>query len=542
MRRKGWLIIIIACVLLGMPARAQTTVERLLDEMTLEQKVAQMFVMSFYGSQLNEPAGDLLTAWQPGAVVLLPSNLQDPSQITRLTNDIQQSLIDAGGVPAFIAVDQEGGIIAHLEDGFTVWPVPSLLTATQNLELAQQVGQAFASEMLAVGINMNLAPVADLQTNPDNPIIGRRAFGNDPQMVAPMVAGFVQGMQAHGVLATLKHFPGHGDTDADSHLELPIITADLDQLWARELQPFRAGIEAGAGAIMTAHIHFSQIDMDAIRPASLSSNVIQGLLRDELGHQGLVITDALDMDAIDTIYSPAQAALNAIIAGNDLILLGAHISPDNQAQAMQAVVDSVRTGTLNESRINQSVRRILQAKAQYNVLDWHALDALSASDRIDSGTHAILIDRLFQQGITQVHDEGDLFPLTGRTLMIYPAYRGTLGLACSQGDWQFAAISLNPDADTIRAVADSALYADNVLVFTENMVAHPAQAELVRALPAERTAVIALWSPFDALHMPAIASYWVTYSPLPQAYEPLCDMLHGEIPTQGQLSVNLSRR
>lgn len=527
-------------LLLLAPVQAQTSLpDDYLSTMSLEQKVGQMFVMSFFGSELNLAGRDLLSTWQPGAIVLLPSNLENPQQITRLTNDIQRTLLDSGSIPAFIAVDQEGGIIAHLEEGFTRWAVPSLLTATQSPELAYQFGEALAQELLAVGVNMNLAPVADLQTNPDNPIIGRRSFGNDPELVASMIAPVIEGMQFGGVMATVKHFPGHGETSVDSHLELPVLNFSQDELFARELIPFQSAIDADTGAVMVAHIHFSDIDVNSEIPASLSENIITDLLRNQMAYDGIVITDALDMDAIDTVYSPSEAAINAIQAGNDLILIGAHISPENQAEAMQAVVDAVRAGEIPETRIDESLRRILRAKERFNILNWQRLEQNGVEQRINSEAHQALIGTMFQQGITLVHDNGERLPISGSTLMVYPQSRATLGLACNRNGWQFLTIPRDPDAETIATIQQAAMYVDNVVVFTENVFDHRQQVRLVEWLPEEKTIVVALWLPYDYLYLPPVASFFVTYSPLSQSYMPICDILHGEAQAQGTLSLSL---
>lgn len=538
MRFRNVALLLLSTLLLTIPTQSQT-IENRIASMSLEQKVAQMFVMSFFGTELNFAVDELLSDWQVGAVVLLPSNLDNPQQITRLTNDIQQTLLDNNGFPAFISVDQEGGIIAHLEDGFTTWAVPSLLTATQNTDLAYQFGQALADEMLAVGINMNLAPVADLQTNLDNPIIGRRSFGNDPYLVAPIIFAVVEGMQANGVLATVKHFPGHGDTVSDSHIELPILPFTEDDLLQRELIPFQSAIDANVGAVMVAHIYFPQIDSEENLPSSFSNTIINGLLRDEMGYEGLVITDALDMDAIDTIYSPSNAAIRAIQAGNDLILLGAHISPDNQAIAMQAVIDAVRAGEISESRIDESVLRILTAKERMNLFSWQPLDPNLAEERINSAEHQNLVELMFRQGITQVYDNEDILPLTSNTLMIYPDTRSTLGLACNRNGWQFATVSSNPSNDDINRLREVSRYVDSVVMFTENVQANSQQQALVSALPLDKTVIVALWSPFDSLNLPEVGAYFVTYSPLSQSYAPICDILHEDAEALGTLSVML---
>lgn len=540
MLRRKTILVFCTLLLVIFPIQAQSqTIDSRLEAMTLEQKVAQMFVMSFFGSELNFPVQALLAEWQVGAVVLLPSNLENPQQITRLTNDIQQTLLDNNGIPAFISVDQEGGIIAHLEEGFTRWAVPSLLTATQNPDLAYQFGEALAEELLAVGINMNLAPVADLQTNLANPIIGRRSFGNDPNLVAPIISAVVEGMQANGVLATVKHFPGHGDTISDSHLELPELALSLDDLFERELIPFQSAIESNVGAVMVAHIYFPEIDSEVDLPSSLSSNIINGLLRDTMGYDGLVITDALDMDAIDTVYSPSDSAIRAIEAGNDLILLGAHISPENQAQAMQAVVDAVLAGDIPESRIDDSVRRILSAKERMTVFSWEQLDPNTAEARINTSEHQMLVDEMFRQGITQVHDDGAILPLSSNTLMIYPQSRATLGLACNRSNWQFATVSAVPSDEEIANLSQVAQYVESVVIFTENVQANSQQQALVSALPSAKTVVVALWSPFDILNLSNVASYFVTYSPLPESYDSICDILHNEAEVLGTLSVML---
>ena len=329
--------------------------------MTLEQKVAQMFMVSFFGAQLTETEAAFLREAQPGAVVLFGRNVESPEQVTALTNSYQQEVMSRGGLPLLIAVDQEGGPIQHLQEGFTRFPAPMLLTATQDEDLAYDVGAAMAAEMRAVGVNMNLAPVGDLLTNAFNPIIDRRAFGSDPKMVAPILMSFIRGLQDNGVVATVKHFPGHGDTSEDSHLELPAIHHDRRRLDSVELRPFVAAFDAGVSTVMVAHIWFSAFDAEPL-PASLSFNVVEGLLRGELGYDGIIMTDALDMDAVDTEYDPSEASIRAIEAGNDLIAIGAHVGTQRIREAINDVVAAVRAGRITLERIDDSLERILRVK------------------------------------------------------------------------------------------------------------------------------------------------------------------------------------
>ncbi len=530
-------------------AQAQTplttilTMDDRLNAMTLEQKVAQLFVATFHGAPPNEPIKAMLRQWQVGAVVLLPSNLGTPQQITSVTNTLQQIVIEAGGVPLFIGVDQEGGLIAHLKDGFTEFPVPQLLTASNDPVLAFTVGEAMGREMRAVGINLNLAPVADLNTNPRNPIIGRRSFGTDPHQVGRMVASVIEGLQSVGVMATAKHFPGHGDTETDSHVTLPVLYHDMTRLNEIELVPFRYAQESGVGAMMVAHISYPLVDGVENRAASLSPMIINGVLREGMGYTGIIMTDAMDMDAIDTRYTPAERALLAIEAGNDMLILGAHISPDAQSQAIQAVVNAVIEGRISEARINASVRRILSAKERFGVLDWQPLDPATAPERMASENNGALVNTLFEKGITLVYDNAGLLPVAENTLFIYPSTRSSLWEVCNAlgVGLRPLGVSFNPTDEEVAWARTSAQTASKVVVFTQNAVNSPAQRALISALPPEKTLVVALESVYDIETLPAVGAYLVTYSPMRASNNALCQILTGEKPPLGVFSIGLGR-
>lgn len=546
MRRALRLCIALFALLSAAPAQAQTDrVEALLSQMTLRQKVGQMFMVGLYGQVLNEPGRDFLREWQPGAVALFVSNAGTPEQITRLTNSWQETVINAGGVPLFIATDQEGGIIARLKDGFTVWPVPMLLTASGDLEIAQRVGAGLANELTAVGVNMNLAPVADLYTNLRNPIIGRRSFGSDPVFTGRMLGATVRGLQAGGVLATAKHFPGHGDTDTDSHTELPVIHHPRESLSAIELEPFRWTIAAGVEAMMVAHIWYSAYDPDEVLPASLSYNVVTRLLRDELRFRGLIVTDAIEMDAIDTRYSYAQASIMAINAGVDMVAFGAHLNPRTQATAMQAVVDAVENGEIPMWRIDESVRRILDAKARYGVLDWTPLDPQTARDRMNTAAHQALVDEMFRAGVTIAYDRNGSIPLTPgqEVAIIYPGSRRAIRTHCEPlsdpARTRWLTFNDTPTPDQIQAAVTMARAADTVVVFTQNAGIINAQRQLVNALPQDKTVAVALFSPYDWQVFPDVSAYVTTYSPLDPGIPAVCDVLFGAQVARGQLPVAL---
>ncbi len=518
--------------------------EVILANMPLERKVGQLFMVSLWGETLYAEAADFLSAYNPGGVILFGYNAGSPAQIAALTNAIQQAALEsASGLPAWIAVDQEGGLVARLSEGFTAFPVNLAVAATGNPAYARAVGLAMAEELRAVGVTMNLAPVADVQTNPHNPVIDRRSYGSDPRRVAEMVAAMVEGLQAGGVLATAKHFPGHGDTGADSHLELPVVALDRSRLEAVELVPFRQAVAAEVGAIMAAHIWYPALDPTPDQPASLSPAVLNGLLRQEMGFQGLIMTDALDMDAIDRRYRLEEAAIQAIQAGVDLITPGPHVGLNTQRAAIDAVIRAVQDGVIPLARIEESVRRVLALKAQYGVLDWTPLDPLTAEARLHRETHEALVADILAAAVTLVYDDHDYIPLdsTRQVALIYPATRPSIARACEtyHDHLRLVGISLGPTDEERAWAVTAAQLADVAVVFTQDVLDNAALQRLVRALPPEKTVVVALRSPYDWQHFPNVAAYLAVYSPLQPAIPAVCAALFGASPITGVLPVDL---
>ena len=250
----------------------------------------------------------------------------------------------------------------RLKEGATVLPGNMALGATDSTELAERAGGITAVELAAVGVNLNFAPVMDVNNNPRNPVIDRRSFGESPELVSRLGVPYIRGLQRNGVLATAKHFPGHGDTTVDSHFDLPTVNHDLDRIHALELQPFRAAIDADVAAIMTAHIVYPAFDPD--RPATLSPTILTNLLREELGFDGLLITDDMEMKAIDDRYQSGEAAVMAIEAGADIVMV--LWTPTKQNEVFDALLSAVNSGRISQARLDQSVERILKSKAAFN--------------------------------------------------------------------------------------------------------------------------------------------------------------------------------
>ena len=325
--------------------------------MTLREAIGQLFILGFEGRAPSLALEVFVRERNPGGVILFARNLGSPEEIAMLTNALQA----ASPTPLFVAIDQEGGKVTRLQPPFTQWPSAATVGDVGSSELAHALGKAMAQELLAVGINMNLAPVLDVLTNPANPIMAGRCFGGDPQVVTRLGMAVFGGLKDMGVLAVGKHFPGHGDTTVDSHLGLPVVPHDQARLWAVELAPFVAAIDAGIPALMTAHLLVPALDPE--RPATLSRPILTELLRERLGFSGLLVSDDLLMRGIADTTPPGEAAMRFLEAGGDCVLICRDEAA--QRQAILAVAEAVETGRLSEARVRLSCDRIAKAKAQY---------------------------------------------------------------------------------------------------------------------------------------------------------------------------------
>ena len=344
---------------------ATDAVEAKLTEMTLREKVGQLFwvrpeALDFSlnpeKKKLTQTMRQNLEQYPVGGIVVFKGNIQDESQLSSLIADFQS----ASKIPMIVAVDEEGGSVARLanHEAFSLPKYKSArdIGATGDPEQARQMGRTIGSYLRAYGFNLDFAPVADVDSNPANPVIGRRAYSTDAQQTAQMVAAAVEGFHEAGMLCTVKHFPGHGDTGQDSHYGTATSYKTWEEIKATEMLPFEAGIAAGVDVVMTAHITTPNATADGL-PASLSYTMITERLRGELGFQGVIVTDALGMNAIKKYFAPAESAVAALCAGVDVLLM-----PSDLRAAFDGVVRAVEDGTLSEERLNESVRRVLTLK------------------------------------------------------------------------------------------------------------------------------------------------------------------------------------
>ncbi len=318
-------------------------------------------MLGFSGARPSSYIKRLIAEYGLGGVVVFGGNVDKPQQVARLCEELQQLAINSpSGMPLFISIDQEGGRVARLKEGFTALPGMATLGATGSGQLAYALGQLIGRELGWLGINMNLAPVLDINSQPQNPVIGDRSLGSDPALVARLGCKIRKGLNQAGVLAVGKHFPGHGDTMLDSHLGLPVVTKPRQVLEKRELLPFKAAIADGIEALMPAHVLYSALDED--NPASLSNKILTDLLRHELGFKGLIISDDMLMQAIDQTQL-SQAAVRAVQAGVDMLLFGREEA--QIPQVIEALLEAIAQKTISQARLDQAAGNILQLKNKW---------------------------------------------------------------------------------------------------------------------------------------------------------------------------------
>lgn len=399
----------------SLSAEENKWVETTLKQMSVEEKVGQLLFATYHGNftasdssayadmmrdveQLH--VGGFINVTQGSPLGILKSQVY-PTAV--LNNQLQSR----SKLPLLIGADFERGTAMRLDEG-TSFPTAMAVAAAGNAKDAYTVGKVTALEARAAGIQWIYAPDADVNSNPANPIINTRSFGEDPQRVSEFVTEFVRGVQENGGLATAKHFPGHGDTSADSHIDLPVVGADRERLEKVDLVPFRAAIAAGVGSVMTGHLNVPAFEPDSTAPATLSSRVLTDLLRKQLGFEGLIVTDAMDMGGITVRYAPGDAAVRAVLAGVDVLLM-----PPVPQAAFSALLDAVKSGQISQERLDASVRRILRAKARLGLQKNRLVDVAELNGKFGSVAWQAESQEISDRGVTLLRDTPHRLPLDG---------------------------------------------------------------------------------------------------------------------------------
>lgn len=433
-------------------------IEDKISKMTLDEKIGQMLMLEFRHwedengelqevTELNEDIKNAIVKYKVGGVILFAENVRDTEQTTKLTHNIQKAAVENGLDPLLISIDQEGGIVVRLGTG-TSLPGNMALGATRDKELAYQYGKIIADEIKALGINVNLAPVMDTNNNPNNPVIGLRSISSDPKLVGELGSEVVKGLQDQGVSAAIKHFPGHGDTATDSHLGLPVVDKSFEEVEKLELVPFKKAANEGVDMIMTAHISYPQLEKDtAISkkdgstvgiPATLSDDILTGIIREKMHYDGIVITDAMKMQAIADHFGEEDAVVMAIKAGVDIPLMPALLQKNEDLLILDNIIGRIKNeidlGNISENEIDNSVYRILELKQKRGILDLNQYK-VRLEEKIENALKVVGNKEHFdkQREITQkaitVTKNNDLLPLypkANEKVLIYTPYENEI--------------------------------------------------------------------------------------------------------------------
>lgn len=536
-------------------------VDAVVSAMTLRQKIGQMIHCGFHGYEPGADIERMIRERHVGGIILFARNVRDNRQVAAMNAAFQRIALESGQPPLTIAIDQEGGMVARLTEGVALMPGNMAIAAGGEPQSAYDAARITAEELLALGVNLNYAPVLDVNVNPANPVIGVRSYGESPELVAEYGAMAVRGLQETGVTATAKHFPGHGDTNVDSHLDLPTVNHSRKRINEVELVPFRRAIEAGIDAIMSSHIYFPSFESEKL-PVTLSHSVLTRLLREELGFEGVIMTDCMEMKAIADHYGTVDAAVMAIEAGADCVLISHR--HDLQEGAIEALVAAVESGHISEARIDESARRLLTMKEKRSVT---AESVTTIADEsyftgesfrsVGSREHHETAQRISEASVTLIKDEAGLLPLRPgeRTLVISVLAAAvsevdesvdlpvTLGQAlAAQGlDVEERSVLLEDVGSAAEKLAALAGSFRQVVIGTYNASLRPEQAALVRAIidAGRSPIVVALRNPYDIAAFPDVPAYVATYESRPLALQSAAKVLTGNIKAAGRTPVTI---
>ncbi|TVP86124.1 MAG: beta-N-acetylhexosaminidase [Acholeplasmataceae bacterium] len=511
-----------------------------LESLTLQEKVGQLLMFGFDGYEINDHARRMICDHKAGNVILFARNIKDKQQLKKLVDDLQALALEQIGVPLFISIDQEGGMVIRIRKDGTHFPGAMTMAAAGDEHTAYDMGRRMGRELAWFGINMDFAPVLDVNNNPSNPVIGVRSFSDNPDKVAAFGSAFASGLQEH-VIATGKHFPGHGDTHLDSHLALPTVTHDLKRLESVEFKPFKFAIDRGIKAIMSSHIVFPAIDPEF--PATLSHAHLTELLRGRFGFKGLIATDCMQMKAIRNHYSTPEASLMAVRAGANILC----VSHDEvyQTGAVKRLFEAVSNGELDMSIINDRVALVLAHKTD---ITWHVDMA-----KDDFKANGDVAAKVVRQALTKV--KGSRFKAMDKTLLVVikplatsiadesdPAF-DLIALARKRFSGLAAMpLSLEPDDAAIQNVVAAAKDYPQVIICSYNANVYKTQLTLIRQLtelPIELH-VVAMRNPYDLFFVPEIEHFVCTYEHTPNAIAALLDYLDGKLEPEGRLPVHVT--
>lgn len=512
----------------------------------LDFAVGQRLATGFPGIAMSEEFVDAVKRKKIANVILFAHNIKDKEQLSGLCADIQDLVRSETGHDALISIDQEGGAVTRLSLDACNVPGAMAIAATGDPENARIAGRITAEELAALGVNFNLAPVLDVNANPRNPVIGVRSYGDEADRVATFGIAMMEGLKEGGVLCAAKHFPGHGDTAVDSHLNLPTVDKSFDELMATDFAPFVAAIRAGVPAVMSSHILFPALEKERV-PATMSRAIMTGLLKDRFGFGGLVVSDCMEMAAIREFYGTVEGTVAAVGAGVDLVFIS-H-SPKLAADAAEAIKMAILDGRLHRGEAEASAAKLLAAKAALSRRSRPPLDTVGSPE------HRSIVRALLAKSITAVTPPpAGHFALGASPFFVGPrASRATNASNAADPSFSFPAEMASrlggahlvcpddPTREDIEAAIVAARGATSVVVGTYNGHLHRGQLDLVRALAAGSVpiAVVALRNPYDLAELPREVVSYAAYEYTASCFEAVAAVLSGTAKAPGRLPVKL---
>ena len=525
------------------PTPEPSRIAKILASFSLDQRAGQTMAIAFHGSSVTSAVEDMIRSRGVGGIVLRAENAPNATALRLVCADLQRIASEAKIPPLFLALDQEGGSVVRVGSGMTVFTSQMGLAATPDpVAAVQRVAAVTAAELRANGVNWNFAPVADVNNEPLNPIIGNRSFGSDPQRVSTLVAAAARAYAAAGLLCCAKHFPGHGAATVDSHLALPIIDVDRARLDRVELPPFRAAIAAGVPAIMLAHLIVPALDPTPSLPASLSRRVVTDLLRREMGFAGIVLTDDLEMGALASI-GEAAAGERALEAGADFVLF--RFDEAAQRDGHRLISVAIQNGSL--PNLNVTLSRLLDAKLRYGILDQ------TSAPQPDLVANAAAALEIARGSITLLHNDGKALPLRGRVYAIATTNADltplpgdsdlTTELARTRPDLEVRRFGTSISDTVITNVLGEARSSDVVVVGVADIGINDDQLKLVTRLAAAKpTVLVSLRGPYDVRFAPNVAACVCAYDGRVPTLQAVVEVLTGARKPLGSLPVAVNDR
>ena len=519
-----------------------------LKDLSLNEKIGQLLLVGFNGYALSEELISMIREYKFGNFIIFSRNIKDLNQLEKLIRDIYNEVIKSLGIIPFIAIDQEGGMSIRIKEKNTYYP-GSMTLASTNSSNAEIIGHMMGKDLLSLGINMNLAPVLDVNTNPKNPIIGNRSYSDNPETVSKFGNSLIKGMQEEGLIATCKHFPGHGDVEVDSHLGLPILNSDINRIDKIELKPFKDAINNGVKNIMTAHIIFKEIDNE--NPATLSEKILKDILRNKLKYNGIITSDCMEMKAISKGITTRIGAMKGIKAGIDLVCI-CH-TKERQIESMKEIKKAIDDNFINIEEIDEKIQRILKCKRQvYEIMNQKYCNNKENLNIFNDDSNYKIIQNIVDSSLTFVN--GKKLELKGKILLYgFRPYNVNIKEDSTKEDEEDIIYLINQEIPSIHTIEykkneyseeliNKSKDYDTVIFISFNAFSNPLQAKMINELNkiCHNFFVISIGNPYDFLKIENNINYYTMYEYTPNSIRTVVKFLKGEIEAIGKLPISLN--